>query len=172
MWLSWKGERDGIDAPMCAGKGAIDPFSERLRGRTWANGIGRTIVGQNSPPIILSEGEYNGFSAANQVGRAAINPFAKQSGGLARATASEVPSDYIPSPSMVRREENILCSLNELTMGRLFPSTLVSALMALMVVLSACMPLQYETAMHGHAIKGWEGGHCGDRREQSSQGTL
>ena len=58
-------------------------------------------------------------------------------------TASEVqPSDYIPPPSIVRREENISCSPGDLILGRRFPSMPVSASMALMVVPSARMHAQ------------------------------
>jgi hypothetical protein len=62
-------------------------------------------------------------------------------------TASEgQPSDCIPPPSIVRREENISCSPSDLILGRRFPSTTVSASMALMVVPSARMHAQDGTA--------------------------
>ena len=62
-------------------------------------------------------------------------------------TASEgQPSDYIPPPSIVRREENISCSPGDLILGRRFPSTPVSTSMALMVVSSARMHAQDGTA--------------------------
>jgi hypothetical protein len=62
-------------------------------------------------------------------------------------TASKVqPSVYIPPPSNARREENISCSPIDVTMGRLFPSMPVGALMALMVMPSAQMPVQDGTA--------------------------
>ena len=62
-------------------------------------------------------------------------------------TASEgQPADYIPPPSIVRREENISCSPGDLILGRRFPSTPVSTSMALMVVSSARMHAQDGTA--------------------------
>ena len=62
-------------------------------------------------------------------------------------TASEgQPSDYIPPPSIVRREENISCSPGDLILGRRFSSTPVSASMALTVMPSARMHAQDGTA--------------------------
>ena len=82
-------------------------------------------------------------------------------------TASEVqPSDNIPPPSIVRQEENISCSPGDLTLGRLFSLTPVSASMALMVVQSARMQAQDGTATPSKG--GREGGHCVDRREPLS----
>jgi hypothetical protein len=62
-------------------------------------------------------------------------------------TASVVqPSDYIPPPLLKWREENIWCSPVDWRWGRLFPSTPVSASMALMVVPSTRMPAHDGTA--------------------------
>ncbi len=81
-----EGEYDGVDAANGAGKGAINTFSERLRGCARADGIGSIAVILYSPPmIVLAKGKVDGIDAAGRAGRSVINPFAEWSNGLARA---------------------------------------------------------------------------------------
>jgi hypothetical protein len=96
-----EGEYDGVDAANGAGKGAINPFFERLRGRAQANGIGSIVVGLYYPPIVLAEGKVDGIDDAGWSGGGAIDPFAERSNGLARADGICGAAVGIYSPPMV-----------------------------------------------------------------------
>ena len=96
-----EGEYDGVDAANGAGEGAIDPFSERSRGRAWADGIRSIAIRLYSPPIVLAEGKVDGVDAASWAGGGAIDPFAEWLNGLARADGIGGAAVALYSPPMV-----------------------------------------------------------------------
>ncbi len=100
-----EGEYDGVDAANGAGEGAIDPFSERSRGRAWADGIRSIAIRLYSPPIVLAEGKVDGVDAASWAGGGAIDPFAEWLNGLARADGIGGAAVALYSPPMVAEVE-------------------------------------------------------------------